>query len=91
MSFENTETAFADILEGTAVAVCDGSYFKQYSTTAAAWTVSSVNGSKWIEGDGIVPGIQSELNSYRAELVGLLGAAVGFQCLSPLLARTEAP
>jgi len=47
--------------------------FEQYATTAAAWTLSSADGVEWIEGGGIVPGVTSELNSYRAELAGLLG------------------
>jgi len=78
-----------DILDGKAVAVCDGSYFEQFATAAAAWTISSADGVEWIEGGGIVPGVTSELNSYRAELAGLLGPAVGLQCLSPLLIAAE--
>lgn len=39
----------------------------------------------------IVPGVTSELNSYRAELAGLLGPVIGLQCLSPLLVGAEAP
>jgi hypothetical protein len=78
-----------DIVDGKAVAVCDGSYFEQYATAAAAWTLSSADGIEWMEGGGIVPGVTSELNSYRAELAGLLGPAVGLQCLSPLLLAAE--
>ena len=78
-----------DIVDGKAVAVCDGSYFEQYATAAAAWTLSSADGIVWMEGGGIVPGVTSELNSYRAELAGLLGPAVGLQCLSPLLLAAE--
>ena len=38
-----------------------------------------------------MPGVTSELNLYRAELAGLLGPAVGLQCLSPHLTRLETP
>jgi len=83
------DTLLQDILHGKAVAVCDGSYFEQYATAAAAWTLSLADGVEWIEGGGIVPGVTSELNSYRAELAGLLGPAVGLQCLSPLAIALE--
>ena len=36
-----------------------------------------------------MPGVTSALNSYRAELAGLLGPAVVLQCLSPLLIAFE--
>ena len=79
-------------MKGTAVAVSDDGYcFEQYSTAAAARTISSADGREWAEDSGIVPGIKSELNSYKTELVSLLGTAVGFQCLSPLLTRTDDP
>jgi len=75
------EQVLSDILTGTAVAVSDGSYFEQYSTVAAAWIITSADGQECIEGGGIVPGAIQDLNSYRAELAGLLGISVGFQCL----------
>jgi len=88
-SSPSIDTLLQDILQGNAVAVCDGSYFEQYTTAAAAWTLSSADGVEWIEGGGIVPGVTSELNFYRAELAGLLGPAVALQCLSPLLIAIE--
>ena len=88
-SSPSIDTLIQDILQGKAVAVCDGSYFEQYATAAAAWTLSSADRVEWIEGSGIVPGVTSELNSYRAELAGLLRPAVVLQCLSPLLVALE--
>jgi len=64
--------------------------FEQYSTAAAAWIITSVDGQEWIEGGGIVPGSIQDLNSYRAELAGLLGISVGFQCLGAIYTRNMA-
>ena len=74
-----------DIANGTAVAVCDGSYFEIHGIGSSAWILSSADGSSWIEGGGIVPGAISDLNSYRCELGGLLGIGIGTACLKNLL------
>jgi len=74
-----------DIANGTAVAVCDGSYFEIHGIGSSAWILSSADGSSWIEGGGIVPGPISDLNSYRCELGGLLGIGIGTACLKNLL------
>jgi hypothetical protein len=74
----------SDVWAGKAIAVSDGSYFEQYSTAAAAWIISSADGQEWIEGGGIVPGAILDLNSYRAQLAGLLVISVGFQCLGAI-------
>jgi len=74
-----------DIANGTAVAVCDGSYFEIHGIGSSAWILSSADGSSWIEGGGIVPGPISDLNSYRCELGGLLGIGIGTVCLKNLL------
>jgi len=74
-----------DIANGTAVAVCDGSYFEIHGNGSSAWILSSADGSSWIEGGGIVPGPILDLNSYRCELGGLLGIGIGTACLKNLL------
>ena len=38
-----------DIANGTAVAVCDGSYFEIHGIGSSAWILSSADGSSWIE------------------------------------------
>jgi len=43
-SSPSIDTLLQDILQGNAVAVYDGSYFEQYDTAAAAWTLSSADG-----------------------------------------------
>jgi len=74
-----------DIANGTAVVVCDGSYFEIHGIGSSAWILSSADGLSWIEGGGIVPGPISDLNSYRCELGRLLGIGIGIACLKNLL------
>jgi len=69
------------------VAACDGSYFETRDIGAAAWIVSSSNGTSWIQGGGRIPGPAAELNSYRCELGGLLGIADITKSLSSALPR----
>jgi len=74
-----------DLSSGHAVASCHGSYFENRDIGAAAWIVSSSNGTSWIQGGGRIPGPAVELNSYRCELGGLLGIADITKSLSFLL------
>ena len=76
-----------DLASGKAVAACDGSYFETRDIGAAAWIVSSSNGTSWIQGGGRIPGPATELNSYRCELGGLLGIADITKSLSSALPR----
>jgi len=76
-----------DLASGKAVAACDGSYFETRDIGAAAWIVSSSNGTSWIQGGGRIPGPAAELNSYRCELGGLLGIADITKSLSSALPR----
>ena len=80
----------SDVLAKKAVAVSDGSYSEQYSTAAAAWIITSVDGQEWVEWGGSVQGAIQDLNSYRAEFGGLLGISVGFQCLGAIYPRDMA-
>ena len=74
-SSEDLTLLLDDLHAGKAVAACDGSYFETRDIGAAAWIVSSSDGSSWIQGGGRIPGPISDLNSYRCELGGLLGIA----------------
>ena len=68
------------IIEGSAFAVSDGSYFPFTKTSACAWIISTP-GKQEIEGGGVISGEIQEQNSYRSELVGQLGVAVVVDCL----------
>ena len=79
-----------DIEAGKAIAVSDGSYFKQFATAAAGWILSSDDGCEWIEGGGIVPEATSGLHSYKAELGVFWVLWYVFLMFAPLL-LTNAP
>lgn len=64
------------IINGTAIAVRDGSFFPLEKVGSCAWIVSSPDGAEWIQGGGIIPGEDAEQNSYRSELGGALGVAI---------------
>jgi len=48
-SSASIEQVLSDVLAKKAVAVSDGSYSEQYSTAAAAWIITSVDGQEWVE------------------------------------------
>ena len=63
------------LINGSAVGVSDGSYFPIQEVGACGWIISTPDGGEWIEGGGVIPGLQSDQNSYRSELGGQLGIA----------------
>jgi len=70
------------IQNGTASCVSDSrSFHPVVKVGAAAWIISTDDGLSWIEGGGIIPGPQEEQNSYRSEIGGLVGIAIGLTCL----------
>ena len=60
------------ILQGTAHAVSDGSYFEHTETGAAAWVLTDSSYSIGSEGTSIVPGIGDIHSSFRSEMTGIL-------------------
>ena len=54
------------LLNGSAVGVSDGSYFPIQEVGACGWIISTPDGGEWIEGGGVIPGLQSDQNSYRS-------------------------
>lgn len=74
-----------DIRNGTAIAVGDGSYFEIYNICTGAWVISSADGSQWIKGGGVVPGLNRDKNSYRGEVASLTGIANCLVALTPSL------
>ena len=69
----STKQLYASLLNGSALAVSDGSFYPSERVGACAWVISSSNGSEYIAGGGIIPGSAAEQGSYRSELGGQLG------------------
>ena len=65
-----------DLASGRAVAVSDGSYHPDWSIGSHAWTIEAWDGSEFIAGSGMVPGMKSDQNSFRSEIAGQYGIAV---------------
>ena len=57
------------IINGTAIAVSDGSFSKAHGT--AAWIIQGVSGPGEVGGVLVVPGYPSDQSPYRSELAGL--------------------
>ena len=64
----STSKKMRSILNGSVIAVSDGSYYPRYEVGACAWVIASSDGEEWIEGGGGVPGVPKDQNSYRSEL-----------------------
>lgn len=68
---DNGETLVNELMEGEAIAVCDGSY--KSGKGAAAWMIEGNSATGRIKGWNWVPGGVFNQSSYRSELAGLLG------------------
>ena len=62
-----------DIINGTALAVSDGSYSEEKGTATASWIISTVDKRNWLTAGAISPGPSLIQSSYRAEMLGILG------------------
>ena len=60
------------ILQGSAHAICDGSYFEHEKVGAAAWVLTDAEYQVVREGQTIVPGKGDIHSSFRSELTGIL-------------------
>ena len=67
-----TSNLLAHIIAGTAIAVSDGSFYKEHNIGACGWIIATPDAEEWIEGGGLVPDTS---DSYRTELAGQLGIA----------------
>ena len=65
----------ACLIDSTAVGVIDGSYFPIEEVGSCEWIIATPDGLECIEGGEVIPGLQSDQNSYRSELGGKLGIA----------------
>ena len=72
-SSRHTNHLLTHILQGSAYAISDGSFFPNTKTGSCAWILSTPDGTEWIQGGGLIPGEQQDQDPYRSELGGLLG------------------
>ena len=76
LSFSHsTDQLLCHILQGSALAVSDGSFYPDDNIGSCAWVVSTPDGSQYIKGGGLIPGPPQTQSSYRSELGGQLGLA----------------
>ena len=66
------------VIQGTSLAVSDGSYFPTHKLGGCGWIISTPDKAEWIKGDCVIPGPRSVHSAYRAELGGLAGIAFFF-------------
>jgi len=67
------------IINGTAVAVSDGSFAKAHGT--AAWIIQDDSGSGEVGGSLVVPGYPSDQSAYRSELAGLYAILIAVETI----------
>jgi hypothetical protein len=71
------------ILQGTAIAVCDGSYKDQFGTAGFVLQDGSDTDTR-ITGAHVTPGHPDEINPYRSELGGILAIVVVTEAIATL-------
>jgi hypothetical protein len=81
-SSDNGELIAKAITEGTAIAVCDGSY--KEGKGSSAWVLEGASPTGRIIGSNLPPGISSGQNSYRSELAGLYDILTMLSTLRPV-------
>ena len=75
---ENTSALQDHILNGTAVAVSDGSYYESHSIGAFGWIVTTPDHEEWIKGGSLTPGPSVLQSAFRSELCGQAAIASFF-------------
>ena len=78
---DSLESLYQHIINGTALAVSDGSFFPSHHIGACGWIVSTPDLSEWIQGGCIISGTLDTHSAYRAELGGLTGVALFFHSI----------
>jgi len=72
-SIHNGASIAQAIVEGSAIAVSDGSYKDGYGT--ASWTIQDESGQS-VDGNLVCPGLTLDMSSFRSELAGLYSIAL---------------
>ena len=71
LTTESIDEIIRDLVNGTAVAVSDGSYKDKAGT--ACWIIENASGTQRIMGLVNVPGYGSDHSAYRSEIAGIYG------------------
>jgi len=66
---EDEELLMAAILEGSAIAISDGSYKNFFGTVS--WTIGNPEVAALLSGQAVCPGAAPDMDSYRSELAGI--------------------
>jgi thiamine phosphate synthase YjbQ (UPF0047 family) len=66
---EDEELLKEAILEGSAIAISDGSYKNFFGT--ASWTIGNLEVAALLSGQAVCPGAAPDMDSYRSELAGI--------------------
>ena len=78
---DNLHSLYNHVIDGTALAVSDGTFYPSHHIGAFGWIISTPDLAEWIQGGSIVPGELSTHSAYRAELCGQAGIAFFFYSL----------
>ena len=71
MATDDIDEIIADITNGTAIGVSDGSFKDQFGT--ASWVIENARGTQRITGNGLIPGHHTDHSAYRSEIGELYG------------------
>ena len=71
----STANLLKHIQEGTTYGVSDGSFYPQTRTGSCIWIISTLDGTEYITGGGLITGRSKDQDPYRSELGGQLGLA----------------
>ena len=86
-SQQQGEDILAAIVEGTAMAVSDGSFKDSFGTSA--WTLRGASNEEFITGVNVVPGSDDDQSAFRSELAGLYGIIIATTTLCSFHAITN--
>ena len=71
LATDDIDEIIADITNGTAIGVSDGSFKDQFGT--ASWVIENARGTQRITGNVLIPGHHTDHSAYRSEIGGLYG------------------
>ena len=83
LTTDSVDEIITDIMNGTAVAVSDGSFKDNGGTTS--WIIENASGSQRIIGHVNVPGTVLDQSAYRSEIAGIYGSVVTIEIIKEIL------
>ena len=79
---DSTDKLLQHIIQGTSVAVSDGSFFPSHDIGAFGWIITTPSHDQWIKGGDLTPGPRDIQCAYRSELAGQAAIASFYHILS---------